>query len=96
MFCRYTIPQIYLATMGVLGFYRGVNLGIYTYNKYNRMHSYKYNAMYIPTLCYGLYGIVIYINPVLLPFIMYKELYRLEVNLRNLELLDEDDYYNLI
>ena len=93
MFCRYTIPQIYLATMGALGFYRGVNLGIYTYNKYN---CYKYDAMYIPTLCYGLYGIVIYINPFLLPFIMYKELYRLEVNLRNLELLDEDDYYNLI
>jgi hypothetical protein len=52
--------------------------------------------MYITSFCNGLYGIFVYFNPVFLPYLMTKELYRLEVNLRNLENEKNSRFYNEI
>ena len=68
-----------------LGFIRGRNF--YKYEK-------KENYLYINSVCYGIYGIGLYINPLLLPLLLHKEIYRLEVNLRNLENEKKTKYYN--
>ena len=54
----------------------------------------KENYLYINSVCYGIYGIGLYINPFLLPLLLHKEIYRLEVNLRNLENEKNTKYYN--
>jgi hypothetical protein len=69
-----------------LGFIRGINS--YTYQ-----HK---DPLYLTSLCYGVCGAVLYGNPMILPFKVYKELYRVEVNVRNLEHEKITDYYNLL
>ena len=69
---------------GGLGFIRGKNS--YNYE--------KENYLYVNSVCYGIYGIFLYINPFLLPFLVHKEIYRLEVNLRKLENEKKTKYYN--
>ncbi len=71
-----------------LGFFRGINSYIYNYKKYDEP------AMYINSVGYGIFGIIIYGNPIFLPFILYKEVYRIEVNMRNLETEKKSDFYN--
>ena len=39
-------------------------------------------------------GLLLYTIPVMLPFIIYKELYRLEVNIRGIQKTEE--YYRLL
>ena len=91
------LPKYYISyihPMGIcifswcgLGFLRGVQSYIYIYNK---THPY----LYANIISNGLFGSLVYINPVLLPFIFYKELYRLEVNIRNLKHEKKSDLYN--
>ena len=50
--------------------------------------------MYTKSIPYGIYGILFYGNPFLLPVIIFKELYRLEVNIRNLEDEKDSNFYN--
>ena len=71
-----------------LGFYRGVN-----YYKYN-LDKYKIN--YLDSIIYGFYEVLMYINPAFLPITIYKEFYRLEVNVRNLQDKKKSKYYNNI
>lgn len=72
-----------------LGFYRGVNYYKYDLDK-------KKNYFYSDSMRYGFYGVIIYGNPVFLPMTIYKELYRLEVNVRNLQDEKKSKYYNTI
>jgi hypothetical protein len=45
----------------------------------------------------GLFGSLLYVNPFLFPFIIKKELYRLEVNIRGLdEEKDKKYYYDIL
>lgn len=74
----------------VLGFKRGLQSYEYTYQK--SIHKEPY--LYIHKGQYGLWGIMLYMNPILLPLTLYKEMYRLEVNLRGLEEEKKTDYYN--
>ena len=77
----------------LLGFTRGLNSYDHTY------HTSKYNKepyLYISKVHQGLWGILLYMNPLLLPVTMYKEMYRLEVNLRGLDAEKKTDYYNHI
>jgi hypothetical protein len=69
-----------------LGFIRGVN----SYN-----YSYKAPYLYSSSFMYGMFGICLYVNPVFLPFIIYKELNRLEINIRNLNNKNDKDYNKL-
>jgi hypothetical protein len=73
-----------------LGFYRGIHSSKYYHNKYEKNKNY----LYINLMCNGFFGIIIYANPVCLPVSMYKEIYRLEVNLRNLENEKNSNFYN--
>ena len=62
----------------LLGFYRGQN-------------SYDYNFSYIETYLYskrithGICGMMMYACPIFIAITLPKELFRLEVNIRNLE-----------
>lgn len=75
-----------------LGFIRGMNDYKYTYNKY-KIDKINEPYLYINSLTRGFFGIILYSNPALIPFLIYKELYRLEINLRNLENEKNSDYY---
>lgn len=68
-----------------LGFIRGTN-----YYKYNQ----KKEFLYLDSVCYGFYGTLIYANPLLSPALVYKEIYRLEVNIRSIENEKNTDFYN--
>ena len=73
-----------------LGFIRGVNSYKYSNIKYEKNEPFLYSN----SIIYGLVGIVIYGNPILLPITIHKELYRLEINTRNLENEKKSKYYN--
>jgi hypothetical protein len=75
-----------------LGFYRGIKQYKYDIDKYKIKNTYLYSDAIIK----GFFGVLLYVNPVFLPFIMYKELYRLEVNVRNLQDEKNSEYYNSI
>jgi hypothetical protein len=73
-----------------LGFMRGINSHKYSHNKYAKNKDY----LYTNSICYGVFGIITYANPFLLPITIYKEIYRLEINIRNLEDEKQTDFYN--
>ena len=74
------------------GFYRGVKYYNYTYNKYKINTPYLYSTSIID----GIIGLFFYANPLLFPILIHKELYRLEVNIRNLENEKNSEYYNFL
>jgi len=76
----------------VLGFYRGLNSYNYNYVK-NKLYRHS-NPFYIDKVVWGVVGTLIYLNPITFFFVLYKEVYRLEVNLRGLEDEKNTDYYN--
>jgi hypothetical protein len=76
----YIFGILYIGWSG-LGFFRGIK-----YYKYKLSKKYRHpQYLYINQLMYGLLGTATYALPTLLPFTLYKEAYRLEVYLRNLE-----------
>jgi hypothetical protein len=75
-----------------LGFFRGINY--YTYKHKHDKYESKKTYLYLSSIGYGLYGFTLYANPILLPISIYKELYRIEVNLRNLENEKNSESYN--
>ena len=87
---KYSIPLIGYTSWCGLGFIRGANSYKYRHNKYEINKPYMYSEMTID----GTLGILIYGNPILLLFTMYKEVYRLESNIRNLEDQKKSDFYN--
>jgi len=85
-------PIVFYSCWTGLGFIRGIESYNYSYCKYEKNKKYIYSN----SIPYALFGIIIYANPAIFPFLMHKELYRLEVNLRNLENEKESSYYNNI
>jgi len=73
-----------------LGFIRGLN----SYHHHHTTYE-KGTYLYLHAVGYGCCGILLYTNPVMLPFSVYKEIYRLEVNVRKLEDEKNDFYYSL-
>jgi len=79
----------------LLGFNRGINEYNYYNEKYNNTNKENPKPdMYTSRIPYGLLGVFFYINPFLAPINLYKEIYRLEVNIRGLESEKKSDYYN--
>jgi hypothetical protein len=79
-----------------LGFKRGVDSYNYHYSN-NRLyrHSEKMRSpLYLDKLVWGIGGMLWYLNPVGGVFGLFKEVYRIEVNLRGLEDEKKTDYYN--
>jgi len=86
-----------------LGFYRGTKDYEYDYKnqciQYEKNKKYNEKPQYLYSSCMGvgLFGSLLYVNPFLFPFIIKKELYRLEVNIRGLdEERDKKYYYDIL
>jgi len=90
-----------------LGFYRGVKL--YNYDLKKKTDEYEieenrkyYNyekPIYFYSNCFGegLFGLIMYANPITLPIIIPKEIYRLEVNIRGMnEEKEKPSFYEII
>ena len=83
-------PSLFLGWI-LLGFYRGQNSYDYRYSKdYYRYESYLYSQR----IMHGFFGMTLYACPVFIFITIPKELFRLEVNIRNLEYEKNEDNYN--
>lgn len=74
-----------------LGFIRGIQSYKYNHHKYNKKEE---PCLYTNSIFNGVYGIMLYGNPIFLPLFIYKEIYRLEINARNLEAEKNSHFYN--
>jgi len=72
-----------------LGFIRGINS--YKYQNENQKNE---PYLYSDSVLRGFFGIFVYGNPVFILPLLHKELYRLEVNVRNLENEKKTRFYN--
>ena len=79
---KYPIVTCYTSWCG-LGFIRGIKSYNYNYTYKENKENKKY--IYLDSMYNGFFGILMYANIALFPYLIYKELYRLEVNIRNLE-----------
>ena len=80
----------------ILGFKRGLNSYDYNYS-HNKLYSHGKqikNPFYLDKLAGGIFSAIAYLNPVTGLIGLYKEIYRIEVNLRGLEDEKKTDYYN--
>lgn len=72
--------------------------GLYGYNRGINAYNYRYRdnnpVLYTTKIAYDFWGTFVYINPVLMFIVIPKELYRLEVNIRNLEDEKKSRFYN--
>ena len=80
------------ASWSIIGFKRGIDDYDYSYNKkqFDKNNTYLYSSK----IGLGLCGLILYMNPFLIPLFMSKEIYRLEVNMRGLEKDKKSDFYN--
>ena len=77
-------------------------------NQYNidkeKYHNTTYTAtipikptyFYITSISYGFYGSIVYIFPLTAPICFMKEIYRIEINLRNISDEKKTKYYNTV
>jgi hypothetical protein len=79
-----------------LGFYRGIKSYKCKHDNDNDKYKINQNYLYLDSMVYGIYGLIKYMNPPMLPFTIYRELYRLEVNVRNLQDEKKSECYNII
>jgi hypothetical protein len=89
---KYGIAIIGCTSWCGLGFIRGVNSYKYNNNIYDKNETFIYST----SILHGIFGLALYGNPILLPFFIHKEIYRLETDLRNLENEKKSSYYNNI
>lgn len=83
------------STLGYVGWCGlGVLRGIQSY-KYETVKNDK-EYFYSSCILHGFIGVIVYGNPVALPYTAYKEIYRLEVNLRNIENEKKTTFYNAV
>jgi len=82
----------------ILGFKRGLNSYDYNYsnNKIYNNSTTPTRPLYIDKIAWGIGGVIFYLSPVGVFIGLYKEVYRLEVNLRGLEDEKKTDYYNKV
>ncbi len=89
-----------------LGFYRGVQSQKFMVDKDNqhaqematiRNNEYKpEKIMYSKCILHGLFGGIVYNNLFFMPVTISKEVYRLEINLRNIEDGKKTEFYNSV
>ena len=79
------------------------NIKVEEYKKSNRNYDYTFRYekpyyFYSLSSLYGLFGTVMYVNPFTTPFMVIKEVYRLEINMRGEldELKNKDEYYRVL
>jgi hypothetical protein len=87
---KFIAPSLFLGWT-LLGFYRGQHSYDYRYSTdYYRYESYLYSKRII----HGFFGVMFYACPFFIFITIPKELFRLEVNIRNLEYEKTQDNYN--
>jgi hypothetical protein len=80
-----------LCAWSLLGFKRGVN----SYDaSHKKDHQYQYQYLYLHKGLWGIGSALAYINPFTFFIVLYKEAYRLEVELRGLEEEKLTKHYN--
>lgn len=79
-----------------LGFKRGIHSYNYELTKRNKYRDNKETYFYSHAVYHGIFGSISYIIPIFWVMYIPKEIYRLEVNLRNLESEKSTDKYNEI
>jgi len=85
----------YFGASSLLGFKRGIQNYNYEHNKLVKKYpNQKDSYLYTRAVLDGAFGAVFYVFPVTNLFMLPKEIYRLEVNLRNLEDEKKSNYYN--
>ena len=82
--------MMYIGWCG-FGFIRGIQ---YPYQCNAIIKPSIHQPMYIEKFVNGLFGFFIYSNLLMMPFVIHKELYRLEVAVRQLGYEKNDEYYN--
>ena len=91
---------VVVPSWGALGMYRGWKWYDYKYQKMLNTTKNKrfYYTEYITLASFEtLWGGMVYLIPITFPFVFVKELYRLEVNLRNLtDDKESENYYKLV
>lgn len=87
---KYVIGSIGYTSWCGLGFVRGFQSAKYDHAKY---YSDK-PIMHIDSISHGIMGTLFYAHPILIPIFIYKEIYRLEVNIRKLEHEKKTSKYN--
>jgi len=73
---------------GTLGFIRGIQT--YNFEKPFVLDLYTYKIVY------GTLGLITYLNPFMTLFMVYKELYRFKVNLFDIKMEKQSNFYNKI
>lgn len=84
--------KIKIAIIGswiTLGFKRGIN-------SYDYFNSKNKVPLYLDRFIWGIGGVFCYVNPIFVPRNLYKEMYRLEVNIRGIEDEKNTYYYNSV
>lgn len=82
----------YIGGASSYGFYRGVHAYDFQQNEYKILNN---TYFYHEAILYGIIGSFMYISPIVF-FKIPKEIYRLEVNLRNLEEEKKTREYNML
>jgi hypothetical protein len=77
-----------------LGFIRGTQSYKYENFKYKREKEFENNLIYTNQFLLGAVGTIFYAIPIFFPFFIYKEIYRLEVNLRKIDNEKKSRFYN--
>jgi len=88
------ITRLTISAWCLLGLKRGLNSYDYNYSKNKIYRNSLIGPFYIDKVGWRLVSSLAYINPATFLFVLYKEVYRLEVNLRGLEDEKKTDYYN--
>ena len=57
---------------------------------------YCFDHFYTTKIYNGFIGVVLYLFPISIPHIIIKEIYRIEINLRNIDHEKKSEYYNKV
>ena len=87
--------KIILSSWSLLGFKRGINSYDYSHKKDSQVMKIKQD-LYLEKVIWGLTSTIAYVTPFSFFVVLYKEIYRLEVQLRGLEHEKKTDYYNRV
>ena len=83
-----------IAIWPLLGFKRGMDSYNHHHSKNDLYIKQQGPPLFINKIGWGICSAGAYINPCTFPFVLYKEVYRLEINIRGLEEEKKKDYYN--
>ena len=84
----------FICVWPAIGFKRGINSYNYNFSEKKIHETEIINYLYLDKFIWGIGSALVYLNPILCFRMGYKEMYRLEVNLRGLEDEKKTKYYN--